>query len=236
MQFVYRSIFVASVSLALASCQSSRSITPGAVPPADDTLAGLATGGTKFANPFPDYVVGPRDELSVKVFREPDLSLEKVRVDSSGRFEMPLIGRIEASGKTPDQLSSEIEQRYYGRFLRDPNITVNVTTVNSKRVAVEGAVNKSGVFALDGETDLITTIALAGGPLQEAKLSEVAVFREIDGQSHVAVFDFSRVRSGESANPEILPGDIVVVGFSGLKQAFQEFLRTAPLLGVFTRF
>ena len=236
MQLIFRLLIIVILAGSLAACQSSRKVVAGTVPSATDPLTSLATASTGLEDPFPDYVIGPRDELSVFVFREPDLSLAAVRVDSSGRFEMPLIGRVQASGKTPDQLSGEIEQRYLGRYLLNPNVTVNVSAVNSKRVTVEGAVNKAGVFALDGNIDLITAVALAGGLTEEAKVSEMAIFRKINGENQVAVFDFARVRSGETANPEILPGDIVVVGFSGLKQAFQEFLRTAPLIGVFTRF
>ena len=233
---IHRPIFLIALVAVLSSCQNSRSVATGAVPAASNALADLANSkSANLGDPFPDYVIGPRDELSVLVFREPDLSLQTVRVDSSGRFEMPLIGRVNASGKTPDQLSKEIEQRYFGRFLKDPNVTINVSSVNSKRVTVEGAVARAGVFPLDDKIDLLTAVALAGGPLTEAKLSEIAVFRKYDGATHVAVFDLTRVRSGENANPEILPGDIVVVGFSGLKQGFQEFLRAAPLIGVFTR-
>ena len=236
MSLVSRSVVVMLLAVGLSACQASRQVVPGTVPASSSAIDPVTTSATGFANPFPDYIIGPRDELSVSVFREPELSLQNVRVDSSGRFEMPLIGRIEASGKTPDQLSGEIEQRYLGRFLMEPNVTVNVSSVNSKRMTIEGAVNKPGVYELDGKTDLLTAIALGGGPLPEAKLKEVAVFRDINGQSTVAVFDLSRIRSGEAANPEILPGDIVVIGFSAFQQAFQEFLRTAPLLGVFTRF
>ncbi len=233
---INRSIIFLALVTALSACQNSRAVTVGAVPETANALTGLAESKSAgLGNPFPNYVIGPRDELSILVFREPDLSLQNVRIDSSGRFEMPLIGRVEASGKTPDQLSEEIQRRYVGRFLVHPNVTINVSSVNSKRVTVEGAVNRAGVFPLDDRIDLLTAVALAGGPLPEAKLSEIAVFRKYEGASHVAVFDLKLVRSGENANPEILPGDIVVVGFSGLKQGFQDFLRAAPLIGVFTR-
>ncbi|MEE9433097.1 MAG: polysaccharide biosynthesis/export family protein [Sphingorhabdus sp.] len=206
---------------------------PRAAPAEVDPISSSASG---LDDPFPDYVIGPQDELSVIVFREPDLSLPSVLIDSSGRFEMALIGTIKASGKTPDTLSREITNRFGDRYLVNPSVAVNIAKVNSKRVTVEGALNKPGIFELASNIDLISVIAMAGGPRDAAKLSEIAVFRKINGQSTVAVFDYARIRSGEAANPEIKAGDIVVVGFSGLKTAFQEFLRTAPLLGVFTRF
>jgi len=233
MSSLLRLAFVCFLAIGLSACQNSRKVVAGSVPATPDPVLSSTSG---LEDPFPEYVFGPRDELSIIVFREPDLSLANVLTDSSGRFEMALIGRVVALGKTPDELSDEITRRLGERYLVNPDVAVNLNKVNSKRITVEGALNRPGLFEVAGNTDLISAIALAGGPQDIAKLSEVAVFRKVNGQNQVAVFDFARVRSGEAANPVIKPGDIVVVGFSGLKQGFQEFLRTAPLLGVFTRF
>lgn len=233
MNSLVRLALICLFTIGLSACQNSRKVVQGTVPAAVDPILSSTSG---LEDPFPDYVIGPRDELSVVVFREPDLSLPNVLTDSSGRFEMALIGRIVALGKTPDQLSAEITQRLGERYLVNPDVAVNLNKVNSKRITVEGALNRPGLYEVADNTDLLSAIALAGGPLDIAKLSEIAVFRKVNGQNQVAVFDLSRIRSGEAANPQIKPGDIVVVGFSGLKQGFQEFLRTAPLIGVFTRF
>ncbi|MEO1045717.1 MAG: polysaccharide biosynthesis/export family protein [Pseudomonadota bacterium] len=203
---------------------------PGIVPADASALAGTVPDP---GNPFPDYVIGPQDVLTVRVFREPDLSIDAVRVDSGGRIEMPLIGKVEAVNKTPDQLSQEITTRLGEKYLVNPSVAVNVQEVNSKRVTVEGEVSSPGVFALTGTSDLLTAIALAGGPDDVAQLDEIAVFRSVNGQKMVAAFDLARIRSGEMANPVILPGDIIVVGFSSLRQGYQDFLKIAPLIAVF---
>lgn len=219
----------------LASCQSSRDIIPGPVATQANPLE-VAIAAPTLGNPFPDYVIGPLDVLNIRVFREPDLSLESVRVDSGGRFEMSLIGKVVAANKTLDELSDEITTRYGERFLVNPNVAVNLTAVNSKRITVSGQVENPGVYVLDGNSDLLSAVAIGGGTTDTAKLKEIAVFREVNGQKMVALFDLSRIRSGEMANPKILPGDIIVVGFSGLRQGFQDFLRLAPIFSIFRPF
>ncbi len=181
-------------------------------------------------------VIGPLDVLSVTVYREPDLTLPQVVVDRGGRFEMPLIGVIEAANKTTGALSSEIRQRLGDRFLVNPDVSVNLITSNSKQITVEGSVTSPGVFPLQGETTLLGALALAKGPTSVARLDEIAVFRKEGGARMVAVFDAKAIRAGKMADPVLKPNDIVVVGFNGMAQAFQDFLRTAPLLALFTRF
>jgi len=231
--FRWMCIFIAF--FLLASCQSSRKVVPGTVATPDSSALTTIRDGAGDREIF-DYLIGPEDLLSIRVFREPDLSLARVAVDTSGRIEMALIGRVDVLGKTPDQLSIEIKERYGLRYLVNPAVTVNVITVNSKRLTVEGAVSKPGVYAFAQKGDLLSAIAIAGGPTEFAKLGEVAVFRKINGENMVAVYDLSRVRSGEMANPDISAGDIVVVGFSGFRRTFQDFLRATPLLAIFQRF
>ena len=234
-----RFAFLATICAGLSACYGSRDVVAGSVPQTANILTAANTSSASvqnFSDSYPAYQIGPQDELSVTVFREPDLSLPQVTVDTSGRFEMALIGRVSAAGKTPDELSTEIRQRYGNRYLVNPDVSVNVMKINSRRLTVEGALNNPGVFAISTDTTLVGAIAMAGGPEDTAKLSEVAVFRKVNGENLVAVFDYTRIRSGEADNPVIKPGDIVVVGFSGFKQGFQDFLRTTPLLSVFTRF
>ena len=217
----------------MAGCQASRTIVPGTV--AADTSV-LAESAENNGDLYPDYKIGPDDILAINVFREPDLSAESVRVDSSGRFEMPLIGRVNAVNRTPDDLSQEITQRLNERFLVNPNVSVNLIQSNSKRITVEGEVESPGVFPMSGRSNLLSSVALAGGPGAAAKLDQIAVFRKVNGQNMVAVFDLAQIRSGEMANPDILPGDIVVVGFSSLRKGFEDVIGIAPIFAIFRAF
>jgi len=228
-----RYAIIAIFALALSGCVSSRKIVPGTVATAAAGTGSSSIGNATGTGP---YVIGPDDVIAVRVFREPDLSFDSVRVDSEGRFEMPLIGRVEAAGKSPDQLSNEIARRLGSNYLVNPQIAVNVLEANSKRITVEGAVERPGLFTQATPTDLLSAVAMAGGPTELAKLKEVAVFRKVNGQNMVAAFDLARIRSGEMENPIILPGDTVVLGYSGLRSGLQDFLKAAPLFTLFRVF
>ena len=71
------------------------------------------------------YLIGPYDKLSIDVFGVDDLKRE-VQIDASGRLSFPLVGVIKAAGRTPDELAEEIEDRLRGRFVRQPQVTVNL--------------------------------------------------------------------------------------------------------------
>ncbi len=230
----YAALTILAVSLS--GCVASRKIVPGVTPAATSAVGSAAGSGIGSPVDFGPYRIGADDVLAVRVFREPDLSYESVRIDAEGRFEMPLIGRVEAAGKTPDELSDEITRRYGSNYLVNPQVSVNLLEANSKRITVEGAVVRPGLFTQATPTDLLSAVAVAGGPIEAAKLNEVAVFRKVNGQNMVAAFDLSRIRSGEMENPVILPGDTVVLGYSRLRSGLQDFLRAAPLISLFRIF
>ncbi|MEJ0067097.1 MAG: polysaccharide biosynthesis/export family protein [Caulobacteraceae bacterium] len=123
-------------------------------------LAGCASGAHQsdtvltVADPTPDtpkdYVIGPLDKLSIKVFQVQDLSLDAVQVDASGQIVLPLIGNVTASGKTTNQLSQEIAGRLGERYLQSPQVSVIVLQSTSQKVTVEGEVRSPGVFQMAG--------------------------------------------------------------------------------------
>lgn len=228
-KFIYLALLSGATAI-VSGCQSSREIVSGTIP--QDTSI-LATASGADDNPYIDYLIGPEDILSINVFREPDLSSQAVRVDAGGRLQMPLIGRLDAVNKTPDQLSEEIKERLGSRFLVNPNVSVNLVEGNSRRVTIEGEVESPGVFTTNVNTNLISALALAGGPEDTARLDQIAVFRKINGQNMVAVFNLADIRAGTSANPDILPGDIVVVGFSKLRKGLEQVIGIAPIFNVF---
>jgi len=183
-----------------------------------------------------EYRIGPLDVLKITVFQEPDLSLEEVPVDASGNILFPLIGQVAVAGKTSTELSNAIAERLGERYLVDPQVSTIVSTSASQNVTVEGAVNKPGVFPLQGPTTLLQAMALAQGPTQTANLDEIIVFRRKDDGVYAAQFNLDDIRKGRAANPEILGSDIVVVGNSFAKQLFRDFMQLSPFLAsVFVR-
>ena len=212
----------------VAACQSSPS-------------ADLSTGAAAYelmppidaAAPPSTYRIGANDILSVRVFLEPDLSAEEVPVDEVGGINLPLIGEITAAGKTAGELSKEIEARLGERYIRQPQVVVAVATAAKRLVTVDGQVKMPGVYEIDRNYTLLSAIARAQSTTQTAKLDEVVIFRSLNGQRVGALFDLDDIRKGRAPDPQILNGDVVVVGFSTLKGAYRDFLAAAPLFNIF---
>ncbi|MBX7515086.1 polysaccharide export protein [Qipengyuania sp. GH38] len=182
------------------------------------------------------YRIGVLDSLSIRVFQEPELSFETVSVDASGFINFPLVGQIEAVGKTPQQLSDELEAGLGSRFIRDPQVVVGVVESAAQRVTVTGSVVEPGVYEIAGASSLVESIARAKGLTDRAVDDEVLIFREIDGERYGAVFNLRHIQEGRAPDPQILGGDRIVVGYSTVRGAYQDFLRAAPILNVFSRF
>lgn len=176
------------------------------------------------------------DAIAVQVYREPDLGVDKAVLDELGNVQMPLIGQIEAAGRTPTELARQIEQRLGQRYLRNPKVTVAITSAIPRTVTVEGQVGAPGVFPLGRSDTLLTSLARAGSPTQLARLDEVMVFRTVNGQRMGAVFDVRQIRVGSAPDPQILDGDVIVVGYSSVRGAFRDFLSVTPLINLFTVF
>lgn len=188
------------------------------------------------AVPSAGYLLRSGDMVSVNVFQEPDLSVEEVVIDASGNLFLPLIGQIVADGRTQSELSQEIEQKYATTYLRAPRVAVIVKEALSSTVSVEGQVEQPGVYPIQPGATLLTAMALARSPTRTAKLDQVLVFRTVNGERMGARFDLTDIRAGNAPDPQILPGDMVVVGYSSVKGVWRDILDAAPLFNVFTRF
>lgn len=182
-----------------------------------------------------DYRIGALDALDVTVFQEPELSVKAIQVDASGLIALPLVGSVEAKGKIPLELAHELEGLFGAKYLKNPQVTVTVATSVSQKVSIQGEVAQPGVYPVSGPTTLLEVISLAKGETETAKLNEVVVFRNINGQRMGAVFDVASIRRGQAADPVMQGNDLVVVGFSGARRFWQNVVRASPILGIFTR-
>ncbi len=180
-----------------------------------------------------DYRIGPLDALDVTVFQEPELSVKAVKVDAFGNVELPLVGSVSAGGKTANQLSHEIATRLGEKYLKNPQVSVVVSTPVPQKVVVQGEVIQPGSYEIQGPTTLLGALALARGESRVASLNEVVVFRTINGQRMGAVFDVNSIRSGTAKDPEIVSNDLVIVGYSQAKSIWRDILSSVPLLNVF---
>lgn len=182
------------------------------------------------------YVIGPIDLLKVSVFQVPDLSFDSIRVDAAGNLQFPLIGSIPAAGRTPAQLSADIEAALGARYLQHPRVTVTVAEAASQKVTIDGAVTKPGVYEMRGRTTLLQAVAMAEGPTRVADLTHVAVFRTVEGRRMVALFDLQSIRAGAAMDPLMQGDDVVVVDTSRLNAAMRDIVAALPGLAAFSYF
>jgi polysaccharide biosynthesis/export protein len=228
----WRWLLLALAGLALSGC--GRSLQSEGLPSGAAAYAiapAADTAGTPQA-----YRIGSGDTISVSVFQEPELSNDKLQVDDVGRIQLPLAGDILAAGLTAPELSAVIAERLGRDYIRHPQVVVSVVSTREQTVAVEGEVKLPGVYKINPSDTLLSAIARAQSPTNVARLDEVIVFRTVNGRRMGARFDLGQIRAGQAADPQILGGDVIVVGFSSLKGVYRDILQAAPLLNVFTQF
>lgn len=176
------------------------------------------------------YLVGPFDKLLIDVFGVEAMSERKVQVDASGRISFPLVGSFEVAGLTPFEIEDELESRLARAFVRDPQVTVNLEETVSQVITVDGQVMKPGLYPVLGRMTLMQTIATAQGTSEFAKLEDVVVFRNSEGQRYAALYNLAAIRRGYYDDPEMYAGDVVVVGESQARRLFKDLLAISPLL------
>jgi polysaccharide export outer membrane protein len=185
--------------------------------------------GTETTGP---YVIGPEDKLNIRVFEVKDLSFDNEQVDASGQIMLPLVGKVMASGKTPDQLEEEIAARLE-KYLQSPQVSVSVVESASQKVTVEGNVKNPGVYQVRGHTTLMQAVAMAGGPDDEADTRKVAVIRLDNGVRKAATVDYESIKQGKAGDPLIQGDDVVVVGESRMKMVWANVMKNLPIFTLF---
>jgi polysaccharide export outer membrane protein len=147
------------------------------------------------------YQIGSDDELEIVVWNEPQLS-GKVIVASDGTIAMPLIGRVPATGLTPDLLKADLEKRY-ARYVHTANVTVRVSNPASQVFYVLGEVNKPGVYKLHSGEVLSQALAEAGGLGQWADAGKIRILRHKDNETVVLTINYNVVRSGGDVTSDV---------------------------------
>lgn len=174
-----------------------------------------SVGGTYSPTATPavpaDYVIGAEDVLSVVFWREKEMSADVV-VRPDGKISLPLLKDIQAAGYTPEQLTGVLASAA-SKYVSQPNATVIVKEINSRKVFIVGQVAKPGGYPMTGNMTVLELIALAGDTLEFAKSKNVVVVRkENDGEQRFK-FNYKDVLKGKEVQQNILlkPGDTVIV-------------------------
>jgi polysaccharide biosynthesis/export protein len=173
------------------------------------------------------YLVGPRDILDISVFKVPELS-KSVQVADTGTINLPLVGDVQASGKTASEIEMDLTRQLGAKYLKSPQVTVYIKEHNSQKVTIEGAVRRPGVYPIRGTLSLVQLIATAEGVDRDFYSKDVTVFRTADGKRTSLVYDIDAIREGKAQDPQLRQGDIVVVDTSGVKSALQNALKIIP--------
>jgi polysaccharide export outer membrane protein len=159
-----------------------------------------------------DYVIGPEDVLGVLFWRDQDMTGD-VTVRPDGMITLPLIGDLLAAGLKPEALRDEIQKKASIKYLEDPNVTVVVRQINSRKVFITGLVATPGAYPLTSPRTVIQLIALAGGLTEYADGKSITLMRNEQGKTRSFKFNYNDVARGKNLaqNVELKPGDTVVV-------------------------
>jgi polysaccharide biosynthesis/export protein len=153
------------------------------------------------------FTLGPEDVLAVRVWREPDLS-GTVVVRPDGHITLPLINDVAVSGLTPAQLSTRLAEMF-AKFVNNPQVTVSIQAVRSKRYMVTGEVGRPGAYPLAVPTTVFEALTLAGGFREFANKKKIVIVR---GDKRLR-FNYNEVVKGKNLAQNVVleNGDQIIV-------------------------
>jgi polysaccharide export outer membrane protein len=159
-----------------------------------------------------NYVIGPLDTVNIIVWRNPEVSLS-VPVRPDGKISMPLVDDVVAIGKTPSDLSRELE-RSLSKYLRDPVVTVIVTSFAgpaSEQIRVIGEASKPQIIAYRKNMTLLDVMIQVGGLTDFADGNRASIYRAAESKSYSVRLQDLVKRGDINANVEMRPGDVLII-------------------------
>ncbi len=172
-----------------------------------ETKSAAVQGGAE----DPAYKIGPQDVLKIDVWREDQLT-RTVPVRPDGKITLPLLNDVQAAGLTPMELAGVIRDELK-KYITNPQVSVTVTEINSRRIYVTGEVTKPGAYALLPHMTVLQALSSSGGFTQFARVKGIYVLRTEGGKQVKLPFNYKeavRAKNPEQ-NIELQPGDVIVV-------------------------
>jgi polysaccharide export outer membrane protein len=159
----------------------------------------------------PTYKIGAQDVLKIDVWREDQLT-RTVPVRPDGKITLPLLNDIQAAGLTPIELANVIRDGLK-KYITNPQVTVSVTEINSRRIYVTGEVTKAGAYQLLPHMTVLQALSGSGGFTAFARVKNIYVLRTENGKPVKIPFNYKEAIAGKNPeqNIELQPGDVVVV-------------------------
>ena len=208
-------LVAASTCLLLSSGLWAQTRSGGAAttPSADSAQSTQNVDASTASKPHDDsFVIGNDDLLAINVWKEPDIS-RSIPVRSDGKISLPLVGEVQAAGRTPLKLEVEIANRLKN-YISEPEVTVIVQQINSQKFNILGQVNHPGTFVIANSLTVLDALALAGGFRDFAKQKSIYVLRQnADGTQTRIPFNYKEVIKGQNPaqNIRLQPRDTIVV-------------------------
>jgi polysaccharide export outer membrane protein len=158
------------------------------------------------------YRVGDGDLLKISVWKHDELS-QAVTVRPDGKISLPLIGDVDADGRTVDEISADIAKRGLRFFQDNPPVTVQVTEVRSYKIYVVGEVQRGGEFTPNHQVTVLQGLAMAGGFTRFANADRIIIIRKDSHGERRMPFDYSEVvdKGDLQENLALQSGDTVIV-------------------------
>ena len=209
---------------------------------ATGAMGGSTGGGGHFV--LSEYALGPGDQITINALDAEEISGRPILIGSSGNIEVPLMGRVHAAGLTVEQLQAELTARLK-TYVKDPQVSVNVTEMRSQPVSIIGSVGSPGVHQLEGHKTLVEMLSIAGGVRPEAGY-ELKITRQSEwgpiplptasvdptGKYNIATVPMREIM--ELKNPEqnilIMPHDIISVPRGDVVYVIGEVLKTGSIV------
>lgn len=158
-----------------------------------------------------EYKIGPQDVLKIDVWKEDQLT-RTVPVRPDGKITLPLLNDVQAAGLTPMELSAVIRDGLR-KYMNEPQVTVTVAEINSRRIYVTGEVVRPGAYSLLPDMTVLQALSTSGGFTQFARVKGVYVLRTESGKQVKHAFNYKEAISGKKPQENLVlePGDVIVV-------------------------
>ncbi len=202
-------VFLSGALLAQSDKSGNKLVEPHPSAATEKTDRNLVAGVSPVSD---EFIIGTGDVLAINVWKEAEVS-RVVPVRSDGRISLPLVGELQAGGRTPKQLEAEISAKLKD-YVSEPEVTVIVQEIKSQKFNVLGMVMKPGSYVLTNPTTVLDAIAMAGGFRDFAKQKDIYILRRaVDGTQTRLPFNYKDVVKGHKStqNTVLLSNDTIVV-------------------------
>ena len=208
------SVPAAAICFAMSNGLWAQAATQNTAPAPVPVMQNAASAQTSEATKAHDntFVIGNDDVLAINVWKEPDVS-RSVPVRSDGKISLPLVGEVQAAGRTPLTLEQDIAAKLKN-YIGEPEVTVIVQQINSQKFNILGQVTRPGTYPISNSATVLDALALAGGFRDFAKQKSIYILRQNpDGTQKRLPFNYKDVVKGKNPeqNIKLQPRDTIVI-------------------------